>query len=94
MEPEERNAVMEGPQKSLLEAVEEGQYVLVNCRNNRQIYGILRFFDNHFDLIIEEALEIWTSEGPGGVLMPRQRKLGNMMVRGDSVISIVPNPPS
>ncbi|MGQ4915547.1 MAG: LSm family protein [Candidatus Asgardarchaeia archaeon] len=58
--------------------------VLVRLRGNRLLRGILRGFDTHMNLILDEADEILEE----GNTKPR----GTIVVRGDNVVLIAPAP--
>ncbi|MEM0042496.1 MAG: LSM domain-containing protein [Thermofilaceae archaeon] len=55
--------------------------VLVKLKGGRELRGVLKSFDSHLNLLLEEAEEV--KEG-------RTRKLGHVVVRGDNVILISP----
>lgn len=55
--------------------------VLVKLKGGRELRGVLRSFDQHLNLLLEEAEEV--KEG-------RSRKLGRVIVRGDNVVLISP----
>ena len=57
--------------------------VLIRLRGNRRMRGILKNYDIHLNLTLENAEEI----GEGGAA-----KLGDVIVRGDNVIMISPPP--
>ena len=57
--------------------------VLIRLRGNRRMRGILKNYDIHLNLTLEEAEEI-TQE--------KTTKLGSVIVRGDNVIMISPPP--
>ena len=56
--------------------------VLVKLRGGREIRGILKQFDQHLNLVLEQAEEI---DSKGGI-----RRLGTIIIRGDNVIFISP----
>ena len=58
-----------------------GSLVLVRLKGGREIRGILRSFDQHLNLVIEEAEELKKD---------KTRKLGMIIVRGDNVIFVSP----
>lgn len=60
-----------------------GNSVLIKLKGGRGIKGILRSFDQHLNLILENAEEI---EGDG------TRALGLVLVRGDNVVLVSPGP--
>ncbi|RLE50211.1 MAG: RNA-binding protein [Candidatus Methanomethylicota archaeon] len=59
-----------------------GGLVLVKLKGGRSIRGILKSFDQHLNLVLEEAEEIIEGEEP--------KKLGTLIIRGDNVILISP----
>ncbi|MCD6380961.1 MAG: small nuclear ribonucleoprotein [Candidatus Odinarchaeota archaeon] len=55
--------------------------VLVRLRGNKQVRGILRGFDTHMNLILENAEEI---------LEDSTKPRGTLIIRGDNVVLIAP----
>jgi len=66
-------------QKLLQESV--GNIVLVKLRGGKELRGRLRSFDQHLNLVIEDAEEV-TSES--------SRRLGTVVIRGENVLLISP----
>ncbi len=58
-----------------------GKTVLVKLRGDRLLRGTLRSFDQHLNIVLEEAEEI---------LENGTRKLGMLIIRGENVIFISP----
>ncbi len=58
--------------------------VLVRLRGGRSLRGKLHGFDQHMNLVLEDAEDISNSEAT--------EKLGIIVVRGDNVIIISPPP--
>ncbi|RLG63499.1 RNA-binding protein [archaeon] len=58
-----------------------GTMVLVRLKGGREIRGILKSFDQHMNLILDEAEEIKRD---------RVRKLGCILLRGDNVVFVSP----
>jgi small nuclear ribonucleoprotein len=58
--------------------------VLVQLKGGRSVRGKLYSFDQHMNLVLEEAEDI-TNEG-------NAKKLGTIVVRGDNVILVSPPP--
>lgn len=54
--------------------------VIIDLKSNRQLVGILRAFDQHINITIEEAEERVDGEV--------KRKLGTAFVRGDTIIML------
>jgi len=59
------------------------QLVLVKLRGERAVRGKLFSFDEHMNLVLEDAEEISNNEG---------KKLGRIIVRGDNVVLVSPGP--
>ena len=57
--------------------------VIVELKNGKQFVGTLKAFDIHINTVIEDA-----EERENGEL---KRKIGNMFIRGDTIIFISPN---
>lgn len=61
-----------------------GKTVLVKLKGNRSLRGNLNGFDQHMNLVLENADDISDAE--------KIQKLGLIIVRGDNVIIISPPP--
>ncbi len=83
-----------GPFELLSDAVEKGYKVIIACRNDRKLWGKAKAFDKHFNLILEDVTEVWSTKLPGGKVSNQTRHIGKMLIRGDSVISVVRPPVS
>ncbi len=56
--------------------------VLVELKNGAQILGMLKAFDIHINVVLDDAEERTNGE--------LKRKLGNVFLRGDAIILISP----
>jgi len=56
--------------------------VLVELKNSKQILGTLKAFDIHINVVMDDAEERVNGE--------LKRKLGNVFLRGDTIILISP----
>ncbi|RMF89100.1 MAG: small nuclear ribonucleoprotein [Methanobacteriota archaeon] len=56
--------------------------VIVGLKGNREYRGKLKGYDLHMNLVLDEAEELADGQA--------QRKLGKVIIRGDSVIFISP----
>ena len=54
--------------------------VLLRLRNNKTIHGILKDFDIHMNLTLENAEDISENNNPV--------KLGTILLRGDNILSV------
>ena len=57
-----------------------GKKVLIELKNGKQYTGILRAFDIHINTVLEDAEERVDNEV--------KRKMGNVFLRGDTIILI------
>jgi len=62
-----------------------GSIVLVKLRGSNEVRGRLRSYDQHLNLVLEDAEEIM-EDG-------RTRKLGTIVIRGDTVLLVSPAQP-
>lgn len=56
--------------------------VIVELKNGKQFVGTLKAFDIHINVVLDDAEERIDGE--------LKRKLGNLFVRGDTIILIAP----
>jgi len=61
-----------------------GKIVLVELKGGRGVRGKLFSFDQHMNLVLEEAEDVTDNTNT--------RKLGTIIVRGDNVILVSPPP--
>lgn len=63
-------------------------------RNNRRLFGRVKAFDRHCNLVMEDVKEFWveTPKGKNAKQVHRDRNLGRLFVRGDSIVIVVKNP--
>ncbi|MCS6785063.1 MAG: LSm family protein [Candidatus Caldarchaeum sp.] len=59
-----------------------GSKVLVRLRNGKVIRGLLKGYDQHMNIVLEDTDEIIDEN--------TQNKLGTIVVRGDSIVMISP----
>lgn len=76
------STLAESAKKLLSESL--GNIVLVKLKGGREIRGILKSYDQHLNLVLENAEEV-KSNG-------KTRKLGTIIIRGDNVVLISPVP--
>jgi small nuclear ribonucleoprotein len=58
--------------------------VLVRLRGGKSLRGILKGFDQHMNLVLEDAEDTTNNE--------KVEKIGDIIVRGDNVIIVSPSP--
>ncbi|HEY4822291.1 MAG TPA: LSm family protein [Candidatus Bathyarchaeia archaeon] len=58
--------------------------VLVQLKGGRNVRGRLYSFDQHMNLVLEEAEDVTNAEAA--------KKLGTIIVRGDNVVLVSPPP--
>ncbi len=61
-----------------------GSLVLIKLRGTRGVRGRLKSYDQHLNIVLEEAEEILEDGGT--------RRLGTIVIRGDTVVLISPTP--
>jgi small nuclear ribonucleoprotein len=61
-----------------------GKVVLVELKGGRNVRGKLFSFDQHMNLVLEDAEDVVNSDNT--------RKIGTIIVRGDNVILVSPPP--
>ena len=61
-----------------------GKTVLIRLRGGKSIRGLLRGFDQHFNLVLEKAEDVTDKD--------KAAELGLIIVRGDNVVMISPPP--
>ena len=62
--------------------VARNKKVLLELKNGKQFMGVLKAFDIHINTVLEDAEEREAGEV--------KRKLGNVFIRGDTIILICP----
>ena len=69
--------------------------ILINCTNNKRLLGILKAFDRHFNMVLEEVIQMWTEQHKKGrnrgrdELVHKDRFISKMFRRGDSVKLVI-----
>lgn len=77
----------------------KNEVCVINLRSNRKVFGIVKAVDNHFNVILSDAVEIRQSsklnkESNETEIKNYERKLKCLFIRGDSVISVSKNNPA
>ena len=88
----------DGPLSILTDCVKNNDQVLINCRNNKKLLGRVKAFDHHFNMVLDEVREMWTEkprmdkDKKKAKPVIKDRYIGKMLLRGDSVILVLKNP--
>jgi small nuclear ribonucleoprotein D2 len=91
LKPSEMATLEKGPMAPLADAVKLGHRVLIALRSNRKLYGDLKAVDRHWNMILENAYEMWSSD-TGPHTRVQTRRIKRLFLRGDNVICVYPNP--
>ena len=67
----------------ILDQVLNRQPVLISLKGGREIKGVLQGYDVHMNLVLDKAEEIVDGQA---------KSIGTLIIRGDNVIYISPNP--
>jgi len=78
----ERIEMVETAHKILQESI--GTVVLIKLKGNHNVRGKLKSYDQHLNIVLDDAEEILEDGG--------SRKLGTIVIRGDTVVLISPTP--
>jgi len=57
------------------------KHIIVRCKGGQNIVGILKAFDSHINIWLDEA----------SIQEEKEIKLGKVLIRGDSIIYISPS---
>jgi len=61
----------------------KGKEVIVQLKNDREMVGVLKAFDIHINVVLENTKEMFNGEA--------KRSLGLTFLRGDTIIFISPS---
>lgn len=87
-----------GPLSVLNQCANKKSQVMISGRNNKKIVGNLLAFDKHCNMVLINVKEMWTEFprlGKGkkkGKPLYKDRTINKLFIRGDTVISVLPNP--
>ena len=62
--------------------------ILLKVKRNRLFRGILRGFDEHLNLYLEETTQLFEYQDEDGNVREEQESLGSIVIRGDNIILI------
>jgi len=79
-----------GPLALLREAQESKTPVIISLRNNHKIIARVKAFDKHCNMVLENVKELWSERlHKNSKLIPRERFVSKLFLRGDSVIIVL-----
>ena len=62
--------------------------ILLKIKRNRLFRGILRGFDEHLNLYLEDTTQLFEYHDEDGNVREEQENLGSIVIRGDNIILI------
>jgi len=62
--------------------------ILLKVKRNRLFRGILRGFDEHLNLFLEDTTQLFEYQDEDGNVREEQENLGSIVIRGDNIILI------
>ena len=101
MNQEEQEEFNFGPLSVLNHSVRNHTLVLINCRNNKILFGRVKAFDSHCNMVLEDVKEMWSekpknkngkSKKKNAKAVARERFIPKLFVRGDSIVLVLKNP--
>lgn len=60
--------------------------ILIKIKKNRLFRGLLKSFDQHLNLFLQECVQIYEIENEKGELIEKTEELGEIIIRGDNVV--------
>ena len=60
--------------------------ILIKIKKNRLFRGLLKSFDQHLNLFLQECVQIYEIENGNGELIQKTEELGEIIIRGDNVV--------
>jgi small nuclear ribonucleoprotein len=60
--------------------------ILIKIKKNRLFRGVLKSFDQHLNLFLQECVQIYEIENEKGELIQKTEELGEIIIRGDNVV--------
>lgn len=83
----EKQHHIHGPMSLLYEAIKDNRKILINLRSNKKLIANIINYDKHFNMVLENVLEIY--KRPGKIKELQERVFNKLFLRGDSVIAVV-----
>ncbi|KAL6942297.1 mRNA splicing protein [Hanseniaspora vineae] len=89
----EKYEFQHGPLSLLNEAQVSKTPVIISLRNNHKIIARVKAFDKHCNMVLENVKELWSEKHhKNSKLIPRERFISKLFLRGDSVIIVLKAP--
>lgn len=90
MNPDIKLPFSRSPMSLISKIIQEKNLAIIFLRNNKKIIAKIKAFDKHFNLILESVRELWNDNRKRISMTFKERHIGKMILRGDSVILIIP----
>lgn len=85
-----------GPLSVLRRAVETEAQVLIKLRSSKNLLARVKAFDRHFNMVLQDARELWTEFPKGSKQgtrpIEKERFISKLFLRGDNVVFVLLNP--
>ena len=81
---------MNTPFSLLSDIVAMNRPVVIFIRNNKKLFGYLRAFDKHMNLALENVRELYCIKNKNKCITYHERYISKMLLRGDSIVLILP----
>ena len=78
------------PMSLVSRIIQKKNLAIIFLRNNKKIIAKIKAFDKHFNLILEDIKELWNEDTDKVPITFKERHIGKMILRGDSIILILP----
>ncbi|MHA1732643.1 MAG: LSM domain-containing protein [Promethearchaeota archaeon] len=62
--------------------------ILIRIKANRLFRAMLRGYDEHLNLLVDDAVQIYNVENEDGNIVEERENLGRIIIRGDNVVFI------
>jgi small nuclear ribonucleoprotein D2 len=72
----------------LSKCIIENSPLIIFMRNNKKLFGYVRAFDRHMNLIMENVKELWVDKNFQKKNIYHEKIFSKLILRGDSIILI------